>query len=136
MARKSDSSNIVPLPGGAQRLRPPADLTPAEREAFLDIVGSVEPKYFAASDLPLVSSYAVSIVQEREAVRRLHMEGYVVNGKPSPWVVIAEKAHRSMVALSLRLRLSPQGRGRPRPKSDRLSAYERMELEGDDDDDD
>jgi phage terminase small subunit len=136
MTRKSDSNNIIPLPGGAQRLRPPPHLTEAEKEAFIAVVGSVDKKYFQASDLPLVASYAVSIVQEQEAVRHLHAEGYVVNGKPSPWIVIAEKAHRSMVALSLRLRLSPQGRGRPKVKPDRLSYYEQMRLEENEDDND
>ena len=51
-------------------------------------------------------------------------------------VAVAEKAHRSMMMLSLRLRLSPQGRGRVKPKPDRLSVYERMALEENEDDDD
>jgi hypothetical protein len=36
--------------------------------------------------------------------------GAVVDGKPSPWLVVLEKCQRAMVALSMRLRLSPQAR--------------------------
>ena len=36
--------------------------------------------------------------------------GAVINGKPSPWITVQEKAVRAMVALSMRLRLSPQSR--------------------------
>jgi hypothetical protein len=37
-------------------------------------------------------------------------EAPVVNGKPSPWLPVREKAVREMTALSMRLRLSPQAR--------------------------
>jgi hypothetical protein len=36
----------------------------------------------------------------------------------------------------MRLRLAPQSRTRTKVRGDRISAYERMELEGDDDDHD
>jgi phage terminase small subunit len=132
--RRSDPK-VVPLP--SQRLRPPPHLTPAEKEVFVAIVGAVEPRHFHPSDLPLMASYAVSIVQEQEAARRLQAEGYIVNGRPSPWIVIQEKAHRQMIALTLRLRLSPQGRGNRNRKvePDSISVYERMELEEDGDGD-
>jgi phage terminase small subunit len=119
-------------------LRPPPDLTPAEKEVFTAIVGAVDAKHFTPSDLPLLVSYATAIVTEREAVDHLRREGWVTPaGKASPWLVVKEKSHREMIALSLRLRLSPQGRGRLQVKPDRISAYERLELlEGDDDDDD
>jgi phage terminase small subunit len=110
-------------------------LSPAEKEAFLDLVGSLDPKHFEPSDLPLVTSYATSITQEREAVRRLNAEGYIVSGRPSPWITIAEKAHKQMLMLSLRLRLSPQGRSRgTKVKPDRAGAYERLGLAEKDDD--
>ena len=40
--------------------------------------------------------------------------GAVVDGKPSPWIVVQDKAVRAMVALSMRLRLSPQSRTDPK----------------------
>jgi phage terminase small subunit len=125
---------VVAMPTGKQRLRPPPDLSAEEKAAFSAIVSSIDADHFIPSDLPLLSSYATAIVQERNAISHLKDEGYVVNGKPSPWVVIQEKAHRQMVALTLRLRLSPQGRGRNKVKSERtMNAYDRLELENDDD---
>jgi chaperonin subunit len=40
--------------------------------------------------------------------------GAVIDGKPSPWITVQEKAVRAMVALSMRLRLSPQSRIDPK----------------------
>ena len=84
-ARQSD---LRVIQGNPQRLRPPDDLSPAEKEIFTSIVSAVDPKHFAASDLPLLTSYCVAINQEREANRHLRTEGYIIDGKPSPWVVI------------------------------------------------
>jgi phage terminase small subunit len=132
--RKSAASravNIVSITGKQRRLHPPDNLNPVEREAFADIVGSCDAAAFRPSDMPLLVSYARSIVQEEEAVRHLQAEGYVIGNRPSPWLVVKEKAHREMVALSMRLRLSPQGRNhrkeiQPEPS---LNAYERLALE-------
>jgi phage terminase small subunit len=123
------------IQGSPQRLCPPDDLTPAEKEIFADIVGAVDPRHFVASDLPLLASYAVAICQEREASHRLRTEGYIIDGKPSRWVVVQEKSHRMMAALSMRLRLAPQSRTRTKVRADNISAYERMELEEGNDDD-
>ena len=63
----------------------------------------------------------------------------VENGLPSPWIAIHEKATKQLIALSLRLRLSPQSRMDKAPKTQAakdLSYYDRMLLEGDDDDGD
>jgi P27 family predicted phage terminase small subunit len=131
----SHRSDLRLLQGSPQRLRPPDDLSPAEKEIFADIVGAVDPKHFAASDLPLLTSYCVAINQEREANRHLRTEGYIIDGKPSPWVVVQEKSHRMMTALSMRLRLAPQSRTRTKVRSDNISAYERLELEEGSDED-
>ena len=58
---------------------------------FADIVGAVDPKHFAASDLPRLTSYCVAINQERETNRHLRTEGYIIDGKPSPWVVVCRR---------------------------------------------
>jgi hypothetical protein len=121
----------APLP--LRRLHPPPHLTDAERAVFIDIVSTADARHFAPSDLPLVASYASAVVTEREALDHLHREGWVMpNGRPSGWVTVKEKAHRELIALSLRLRLSPQGRGighATKVKADRISAYEQLELE-------
>jgi len=139
--RKSEAelATVVSISGQPHRLRPPDNLSPAEREVFIDLVSSCRPESFIPSDMPLLASYATAITQEREAVEHLRREGYVVNGKPSPWVTIQEKAHRQMAALSLRLRLSPQGRRKQaevKAEKNPLSAYERMALEDKDEDGD
>jgi phage terminase small subunit len=130
MRRSQADLNILPNSGNPQRLRPPDHLTKPEREAFAAIAASVDPKHFNQSDAPLLASYAIAICQEKQAVAHLRKEGCVVKGKPSPWIVVQEKSHRMMVALSLRLRLSPQGRGRNMVKPERpVNVYEQMILE-------
>ena len=121
----SHRSDLRLLQGSPQRLRPPDDLSPAEKEIFADIVGAVDPKHFAASDLPLLTSYCVAINQEREANRHLQAESL---GRGS-------ESHRMMTALSMRLRLAPQSRTRTKVRSDNISAYERLELEEGSDED-
>ena len=124
------------IQGNPKLLRPPPDLTEAEKQTFIDLVASVDAKHFLPSDLPLLASYCVAICQERMAHQHLRTEGHVIAGRPSPWIVVQEKAHRQMAALSMRLRLSPQGRARRPPvKASRLSAYERLELEEGNDED-
>jgi P27 family predicted phage terminase small subunit len=132
----SHRSDLRVIQGSPQRLRPPDDLSPAEKEIFASIVGAVDPKHFVPSDLPLLASYCVAINQEREANHHLRAEGYIIDGKPSPWVVVQEKSHRMVVALSMRLRLAPQSRTRTKVRPDRVSAYERIEMleEGNDED--
>src|SRR5262249_29885630 len=122
--------------GQPERLRPPSNLTEAEREAFIQVISACDRRHFVASDLPLLAAYARAIVADETAAREIRQQGAVVNGKPNPWLVPKRKPHREMVALSLRLRLSPQGRAQhAKPPERRLSYYERMALERQDDED-
>jgi hypothetical protein len=133
--RRGALKSIPGIGGQPERLRPPPGLTDLEREAFASIVGSCRPDHFVASDLPLVASYARAIVADAGAARQLQEQGAVVNGKPNPWLVVKEKAHREMVALSLRLRLSPQGRAQVAKSAPGtpISYYEHRQLLGADD---
>jgi hypothetical protein len=80
--------------------------------------------------VPLIEAYADAVVLARQAAAALAREGPVVGGR-TPWLVVQEKAHRSLAALSMRLRLSPQHRadsrsaGRQADKQPR-SIYEVM----------
>jgi phage terminase small subunit len=130
----SHRSDLRVIQGEPQRLRPPDDLSPAEKAIFADIVGAVDPRHFAQSDATLLASYCVAIGQEREASRHLRAEGHVIDGKASPWIVVQEKSYRMVLGLSMRLRLAPQSRVHTKVRSDRVSAYERLELEEGDDD--
>ena len=99
-----------PAPIHDAALKPPARLSPRQRELFLHIVGAVDPYHFSKSDLPLLAQYVGACDLCEQAQGNLDQEGAVIAGKANPWIVILEKASRSCVALSARLRLAPQSR--------------------------
>jgi Phage terminase, small subunit len=86
----------------------------SERRLFVEIVTACKPTHFVPSDLPLLVRYVEALALADEAAEQLHTEGAVINGKPSPWLVVLEKCQRAVVALSMRLRLSPQSRLDPK----------------------
>jgi phage terminase small subunit len=88
----------------------PTGLSDQEERVFRQLLASVDGTHFHPSDLPLLVAYCQAVAQHDRAVQAIRREGDVVDGKPSPWVVVLEKAQRAMVALSMRLRLSPQAR--------------------------
>ncbi len=78
---------------------------------FTAIVAGCDANHFRQTDLPLLSRYCeAAILAEQAALGN----GAVLDGKPSPWIVIQEKCVRAMVSLSMRLRLSPQSRIDPK----------------------
>jgi hypothetical protein len=134
MPRKSAAElSVIPAPTGRySRLSPPRprDDAPADvAEVFRELVRSAPADHFRGGDGALLEQYAQSIILARKAYDELSTNGPVIDNKPSPWLVVLEKAHRSAVALSGRLRLAPQsradarsaGRNANRPP---LSAYE------------
>jgi hypothetical protein len=134
---KSAASLAIPaIDGRPSRLKPPASLSKAEQAIFIDIVSSTSAGHFVASDVPLLCAYARAVFEEELAGRELRRGGHVVNGRPSPWITVQEKAVRAITALSMRLRLSPQARKQyAAAPSKPMSYYERMRLEGDADED-
>jgi hypothetical protein len=72
-------------------------------------VAGCDRDHFRPSDLPLLVRYVEAAALGDQAAEQLRL-GAVINGKPSPWITVQEKAVRAMVALSMRLRLSPQSR--------------------------
>jgi phage terminase small subunit len=76
-------------------------------------VTGCDADHFRQTDLPLLSRYCEAAILAEQAALELR-NGAVVDGKPSPWIVIQEKSVRAMVALSMRLRLSPQSRLDPK----------------------
>jgi phage terminase small subunit len=127
--------DLTLLQGNSKLLRPPPDLTEEERQTFVSIVASVGAKHFIPSDLPLLVSYCVAVCQERVAHAHLRVEGYVIAGRPSPWVTCQEKAHRQSATLATKLRLAPSCRTRTKVRPEVRSAYEVMALEEGNDDD-
>ena len=93
------------------RLRPPPSLAEPEAKLFRQIIVNCAHDHFRPSDLPLLTRYCESsILAERAAVEL--RKSPVLDGKPSAWLYVREKAVRDMVALSMRLRLSPQARSK------------------------
>ena len=92
------------------RLEPPMALSEPAKTVFRYIVGNVDPSHFNPVDMPLLEGYANSAALATEAARRIDSEGAVVDGKASPWLAVAEKAQKQLVAISARLRICPQSR--------------------------
>ena len=111
MPRRSSADLAVLRPdGGFARLRPPGDLGEEEREVWAQVVGACDAKHFQKSDTPLLVRYVQNVVLARRAAAALTAEGAVVAMRVNPWLTVAEKVDRALVALSMRLRISPQAR--------------------------
>jgi hypothetical protein len=93
------------------RLRPPLSLAEPEAKLFKQIISNCAHDHFRQSDLPLLCRYVEASILAERAAQQLR-DAPVVDGKPSPWLPVREKATRELVALSMRLRLSPQARAK------------------------
>jgi hypothetical protein len=140
MPRRSAASLSVVSPSGAPpRLQVPAELTGKAGQTFGSIVAASRPGHFLPQDTALLVEYARAVALADEAANELRISGAVtisVRGATvSPWVLIQEKATRTMAALAVRLKLGPQMRGlavSAQPQRP-LSYHERAALGGDDD---
>lgn len=95
---------------GAVRLTPPDTLSKPAQTVYAHTVNSVDPSHFSEVDAPLLEAYAQSAALATEAAQHIDADGAVVEGKPSPWLAVSEKAIKQLVALSARLRICPQSR--------------------------
>ncbi|MBX3664977.1 MAG: P27 family phage terminase small subunit [Burkholderiales bacterium] len=92
---------------------------------FRQLVTSVEPGHFDTCDLPLLRNYAAACEQAEIAEAALAKHGAVTSeGRASPWLVAQEKAHRAIVAYSMRLQLSPQSRHATRRRLPPLGGFD------------
>ncbi len=110
---RMSAAAIIGVYGEQARPSPPAGLSDPEREMFAAIIAGCEADHFRQTDLPLLSRYCEAAILAERAALELR-NGAVVDGKPSPWIVVQEKSVRAMVSLSMRLRLSPQSRLDPK----------------------
>jgi hypothetical protein len=129
MPRKSASAKLISLPSA--KLQAPPHLPADERALFASIVAASRPGHFVASDTSLLEEFVANLALNAKAHSALRVEP-IVDGRPSPWLTIAEKTNRAVVALSLRLRLSPQARA-PNTKTQRSevtqpSVYDIMRM--------
>lgn len=113
MPRRSSAAlgmGMLNVSGRPTPIGVPDDLPASLKGIVADLIASQAPQHFREGDDYLLELYAQAIVASREAFAHLEEEGFVVDGKANPWVIILEKAHRSSVALAAKLRLAPQQR--------------------------
>jgi phage terminase small subunit len=95
------------------RLQPPPTLSAKEREVFQAVVSACDARHFRASDVPLLSRFCELSVMSERAARELR-KAAVIDGKPSPWVIVREKSVRGLLAVATKLRLTPSARTDPK----------------------
>jgi len=131
--------DVSPFDMPVERLQPPPHLGHAATRIFRSLVASVPAAQFKPSDLSLVCRWCEwTAIADRAAAEIATGELVDEHGRPSPWIAIAERASKQLVALSLRLRLGPQSRASKAPKTEapgQQSYYERMAAEGNEDGD-
>src|SRR6516165_4962243 len=92
--------DITPFDLPVERLQPPAHLGPAATKVFRDLVARVPAGQFKPSDLSLVCRWAEwTAVADRAAAEIATGELVDEHGRPSPWIAIAERASKQLVAL-------------------------------------
>jgi hypothetical protein len=129
MPRQSSASRQFAARSSAERLRPPPELTTAEKQIFVELVATNKPEHFRPSDLPLLVAYVHACALEIALARQITADD---NQTLLRW----ERACKVMTALSARLRLSPQSRtpthpGRPNPNGAELrpiNYFDKMRL--------
>ena len=116
MPRKSTAALAMPpcVDGRPDRLKPSDHLSGEARDIWIELVEALPAEHLRSTDAPLLESYAEWTATARRASRELADHGEVVNGRASPWLVVAEKAQRAQTALALRLRLCPSARIDPK----------------------
>lgn len=112
MPRRSAADlELINVRGRPERLTPPASLAPDARAAFVDIVGSVEPRHFKPSDTKAICRLASAHVWAERAEAQLEADGGITpDGKASPWHAVLEKHNLTVATLMTKLRLTPQSR--------------------------
>jgi phage terminase small subunit len=112
MPRKPRLTVVRPgVDGRPNRLSPPPDLDPTEKQLFGELVRSCPPEHFRPSDMPLLVEYVKESVLVRQASDEMAKTGGpIVDGITNPWFGILQRATRVMCILSTRLRLNPQSR--------------------------
>jgi hypothetical protein len=104
---------------------------------FREILVAAPQDHLKMGDEHLVEAFAQAVVLARQASAELAARGPVIEGRTSPWVIVLEKQHRAISAISARLRLSPQHRfdtraaGR-RADTSKRSIYEVMAADDED----
>jgi hypothetical protein len=121
------AADFAPITTAADgRLKPPPDLDRPEAALFASYVLAHPPGRFSAAHMPMLCAYVRACVDEEVASGELRAGGYVIDGKPSPWLAVQKEARRAMTTLESSLRASRQPiRANEVPE---VSYYTRMSL--------
>src|SRR6476646_2961850 len=109
-------SSVSPIAPASLRIAPRDEAPESVAQIIRDLIANVAPDHFRKTDWPLLESYARAILLEQRAHASLDAEGPVCpkTGRTNPWLAVAEKTGRQIIACSMRLPLSPQSRLEPR----------------------
>lgn len=110
MARKSLAALSVATPIGKHRIQPPADLPEPCRAIWRELVDSLPPDRFHASDRPLLVMYCRALLQAQLAFEALEQYGACDGDSVSPWLRVSDSAAKQAATLATKLRLCPQSR--------------------------
>lgn len=109
MSRKSAAALSV-APIGVRRIQPPNDLPEPCRSIWRELVDSLPPDRFHASDRPLLVLYCRALHQAALAFEALEQYGAADGDSVSPWLRVADSAAKQAATLATKLRLCPQSR--------------------------
>lgn len=111
MARKSMAAlAVASLETASRRLKPPADLPEPCRAIWRELVDSLPPDRFHASDRPLLVLYTRALHQAELAYEALEQYGAAADDSVSPWQRVADSAVKQAATLATKLRLCPLSR--------------------------
>jgi P27 family predicted phage terminase small subunit len=112
MPRKSaQAMSVAPVVSvEARRVKPPEGLPDAVQVLWRQLVDSLPPDRFHASDRPLLALYCRALHQSNLAFDKLEKHGAAYDDSISPWQRVADSAVKQVAALATRLRLCPQSR--------------------------
>lgn len=113
MPRKSvaELTTLPVAPGRAVgRLMPDRGLPDGVRSIFLATVRAAPPAHFCELDRVALVEFAQAAARCQRAEAAIAQEGDVVNGKPSPWLLVLRDARHQVTALLPKLRLCPSAR--------------------------
>jgi hypothetical protein len=98
----ADLSIVTPLDAHRKPLEPPANLQPAAKTIFHEIVASVDPTHFRKADVPLVAQLATATFLAKFYADKI--------GHDDCAFKFWSETVKLQISLSTKLRLTPQSR--------------------------
>lgn len=110
-ASTASKSIVQVLPdANKRRLRAPDDLQPEARRVWSEVVDTLPPDRFHASERPLLALYCRSMVTAERALTAIDRDGPLIGDKINPALRLFDTSVRQVVSLATKLRVTPQSR--------------------------